>query len=230
MNVHAAPLCDLNFLPGKPISLQSVQENFSSDGGLLLVREWDQQLGLTQGFAEQLQDPRQDPEHPVLQMVRSRVYGILAGYTDQNDHQLLRSDPVFKLLSGQVPQQAPLASQPTLSRFENAIRPTDLFRLEDWFIRRFVESFSTPPSEVTLDLDVFDDPTHGQQQLTLFHGFYDQYQYLVRATHLCRKRSGDSSGLVAWDGRCGSGCRGGSATDRSGFTSKVSSGLDPCAC
>jgi len=54
-------------------------------------------------------------------------------------------------------------------------------RLEEWFIRRFVDSFTEPPKEVTLDVDVFDDPTHGQQQLTLFHGFYGQYQYLVRA-------------------------------------------------
>jgi hypothetical protein len=73
-----------------------------------------------------------------------------------------------------------LASQPTLSRFENSITPKSLLRLEDWFIERFVNSFDEPPREVTLDIDVFDDPTHGAQQLTLFHGFYKQYQYFVR--------------------------------------------------
>ena len=117
----------------------------------------------------------------MLEMVRSRVFGILAGYEDQNDHDALRSDAVFKLLADRLPDDDDLASQPTLSRFENAITPRSLLRLEDWFIDRFVNSFDEPPREVTLDIDVFDDPTHGEQQLTLYHGYYNQYQYLVSA-------------------------------------------------
>ena len=85
------------------------------------------------------------------------------------------------LLADRLPDNDDLASQPTLSRFENAITPRSLLRLEEWFINRFVESFDQPPAEITLDIDVFDDPTHGQQQLTFYHGFYKQYQYLVRA-------------------------------------------------
>jgi len=92
----------------------------------------------------------------------------------------LRTDAVFKLLADRLPEDDDLASQPTLSRFENSITPKSLLRLEDWFIERFVNSFDQPPREVTLDIDVFDDPTHGDQQLTLFHGYYKQYQYLVR--------------------------------------------------
>ncbi len=92
----------------------------------------------------------------------------------------LRTDAVFKLLADRLPENGDLASQPTLSRFENSITPKSLLRLEDWFIERFVNSFNQPPREVTLDIDVFDDPTHGDQQLTLFHGYYKQYQYLVR--------------------------------------------------
>jgi hypothetical protein len=84
-------------------------------------------------------------------------------------------------LSDRLPDDNDLASQPTLSRFENSITPRTLLQLEEWFINRFVESFDEPPREITLDIDVFDDPTHGQQQLTLFHGYYKQYQYLVRA-------------------------------------------------
>jgi hypothetical protein len=113
-------------------------------------------------------------------MVRSRVFGIIAGYEDQNDHDVLRSDAIFKLLADRSPEDDHLASQPTLSRFENAITPKALLRLEDWFIERFVSSFDQPPREVTLDIDVYDDATHGAQQLTLFHGYYKQYQYLVR--------------------------------------------------
>lgn len=181
MNLHDVWQLTLDFLPNKSISVQPVQENISTDAGLLIFRQWDQEIGFIQGFAQQLDDWRCDPDHSILEMVRSRVFGILAGYEDQNDHDALRSDAVFKLLANRLPDDDDLASQPTLSRFENAVSPRSLLRLEDWFIDRFVNSFREPPREVTLDIDVFDDATHGQQQLTLFHGFYKQYQYLVRA-------------------------------------------------
>ena len=181
MNLHDVWQLTLDFLPNKSISVQPVQENISTDAGLLIFRKWDQEIGFTQGFAQQLDDWRCDPDHSILEMVRSRVFGILAGYEDQNDHDALRSDAVFKLLANRLPDDDDLASHPTLSRFENAVSPRSLLRLEDWFIDRFVNSFREPPREVTLDIDVFDDATHGQQQLTLFHGFYKQYQYLVRA-------------------------------------------------
>jgi hypothetical protein len=73
-----------------------------------------------------------------------------------------------------------LASQPTLSRFENAIMVASLFRLREVLIDQFIAAFDAPPKRLTLDIDVFDDPTHGHQQLTFFHGYYDQYQYLPR--------------------------------------------------
>ena len=106
-------------------------------------------------------------------MVRSRVYGILAGYEDQNDHDTLRHDPVFKLVAGRSPQDDGLASQPTLSRFENAISIPSLKRLREVFIDQFIASFDTPPRHLTFDLDAVDDPAHGHQQLTFWHGHYD---------------------------------------------------------
>jgi len=181
MILHDVWKLELDFSPEKPIELEPVKEYLSTDAGLLLFRQLDEQLALTQGFAAQLSDSRSDPTHSVLQMVRSRVYGIIAGYEDQNDHDALRSDAIFKMIADRLPDDEDLASQPTLSRFENAVSPGDLLRLEAWFIRRFVDSFQEPPIEITLDIDVFDDPAHGQQQLTLFHGFYGHYQYLVRA-------------------------------------------------
>ena len=170
-----------DFLPKKTVCVQPVDENLSTDAGLLIFRQFDEQQQLTEGFAEQLSDSRCDPEHSMLEMVRSRVFGILAGYEDQNDHDALRSDAIFKLLADRLPEDDDLASQPTLSRFENAVTPRSLLRLEDWFIERFVNSLDQPPREVTLDIDVFDDPTHGAQQLTFFHGYYKHHQYLVRA-------------------------------------------------
>jgi hypothetical protein len=111
-------------------------------------------------------------------MVRQRIYGILADYEDQNDHDTLRADPVFKVIADRLPDDPDLASQPTLSRFENAASIPDLWRLRDVLADEFIQSFQAPPGHITLDLDAFDDPAHGDQQLVMFHGYYDQYQYL----------------------------------------------------
>jgi hypothetical protein len=163
-----------------PVVVAPAAGQLTSDAGLLLFRQLDQRLGLTAAFAQALNDPR-DPdliEHPLAEMVRSRVYGILAGYADQNDHDTLRADPLFKLLAGRSPDAAPLASQPTLSRFENHIDIPSLKRLRDLFIDQFLAAFDAPPRRLTLDLDAVDDPAHGHQQLTFWHGYYDQNQYL----------------------------------------------------
>jgi hypothetical protein len=165
---------------GTPLVIKPSQGQLSSDSGLLPIRQFDQRIGLTQAFADALDDPR-DPDlidHTLAEMVRSRVYGILAGYEDQNDHDTLRADPVFKLVAGRSPEENDLASQPTLSRFENAISIQSLKRLRDVFLDQFVASFESPPRHLTFDLDAVDDPAHGHQQLTFWHGYYDQNQYL----------------------------------------------------
>jgi hypothetical protein len=167
---------------GKPIVVEPSEAQLTSDAGLLPIRQFDEQIGLTEQFAGALHDLRYEPfvQHGVLEMVRMRLFGILADYPDQNDHDVLRSDPVFKLIAGRSPRDEDLASQPTLSRFENAIDVGSLRRLQDVFIDQFIASFDEQPAELTLDIDPFDDPTHGQQQLTFFHGYYQQYQYLPR--------------------------------------------------
>jgi len=171
-----------SFFGAKPVVVEVSASQLSSDAGLLPIRQLDEVLGLTEQFAAGLVDVRCGPTltHTYVEMTRSRVYGILAGYEDQNDHDALRSDAVFKLVAGRSPDGEDLASQPTLSRFENAIDPRSLLNLQDVLIDQFIASFDKPPIRVTFDIDPFDDPTHGQQQLTFFHGFYDQYQYLPR--------------------------------------------------
>jgi hypothetical protein len=172
----------LNFFDAKPIVVEPTFGQLTSDAGLLPFRQLDEQIGLTRRFADALTDVRAavQVDHTFLEMVRMRVYGILADYPDQNDHDRLRSDPLFKLLCNRSIRDPDLASQPTLSRFENAIGVRSFFRLEEWLLEEFIASFPEPPRELTLDIDCFDDPTHGQQQLTFFHGYYDQYQYLAR--------------------------------------------------
>lgn len=172
-----------DFLPGKPIVVEPVAAALSSDAGLLPIRQLDERLGLTAQFIAALEDSRHKEliEHTFAEMVRMRIYGITADYEDQNDHDTLRSDPVFKLIAGRKPSDDDLASQPTLSRFENSISVQSLFRLRDVLIDQFIAAFPTPPRRLTFDIDTFDDPTHGQQQLSFFHGYYNQYQYLPRA-------------------------------------------------
>lgn len=167
---------------GKPIVVEPSQARLTSDAGLLPIRAFDEQIGLTEQFAGALQDRRRAcrTTHLFLEMLRQRVYGILADYEDQNDHDALRSDPVFKLIAGRAPDDDDLASQPTLSRFENAVSVRSLFRLQDVLVDQFIASFETAPARLTFDIDAFDDATHGQQQLTFFHGYYNQYQYLPR--------------------------------------------------
>ena len=113
-------------------------------------------------------------------MLRRRVSGILADYEDQHDHDVLRSDPIFKWIAGTSPDGPDLASQPTLSRFENSVTPRDDLRLREVFVDQFLDSFREPPPRLTFDIDTSDDPAHGKQQLEFFHGYYDQYQYQPR--------------------------------------------------
>jgi hypothetical protein len=164
----------------REVLCQAVEQDLSSDTGLLLFAQFDKKLGWTKEFASLISDQRVNPDHSALSIVRQRVFGILAGYEDQNDHDTLRSDPIFKLISGRELSDADLASQPTISRLENAVTAGDLLKMEKWCIEQFVNSFDEPPERITLDIDTYDDPTHGRQQLTFWHNYYRQNQYQVR--------------------------------------------------
>lgn len=178
MSLHSVWLECLGFLPRTRVVVENSGGRLTSDAGLLVVREFDERIGMTEAFSAALDDDRLEPTHSMLDMVRQRVYGILAGYEDQNDHDTLRHDPVFQLVCDRLPEDgAELASQPTLSRFENAISVKTLFRLRELLVEQFIESFDEEPGRLTFDLDGFDDPAHGDQQLTLFHGYYGQKQY-----------------------------------------------------
>jgi len=180
MSIQPDVQLTFDFLPNLPVVVETSPAQLSSDAGLLPFRQLDEQIGLTQSFAAVLDDPRaaSQTEHTLLEMTRARIYGILAGYEDQNDHDILRSDPVFKLIADRSPAAEPLASQPTLSRFENCINIPSLKRLREVFVDQFLASFAEPPAYLTFDFDAVADPAHGAQQLVLFHGFYEQYQYL----------------------------------------------------
>lgn len=180
MTKQAVGSLNFKFEDERPIKIETSDAPLTTDAGLLLFRQLDERLKITEQFASVLHDDR-DPEqttHTMLSMLRQRVYGILSDYPDQNDHDTLRQDPAFKIIAGREPKGVDLASQPTLSRFENNVSIADLWNLQDKLMDTFIQSFPEPPTQLTLDVDAFDDPTHGHQQLTMFHGLYDQYQYL----------------------------------------------------
>lgn len=169
-------------LVNRPVVVKRVGVEMSSDAGLLPVREFDRRWRFTERLAECLDDVRSRCEHSFEEMLRQRLFGILADYEDCNDHDDLRHDPIFKLVTKRLPDDEPLASQPTLSRFENSITPGMLFKLQSLLVTTGIERLRQKhdgalPESITLDIDPTAVATHGEQQLTMFHGFYDQHQY-----------------------------------------------------
>jgi Transposase DDE domain group 1 len=173
-----------------------------ADAGLLSLRAFDKKLDLVADLARRLPDPRSQDQctYSCADLLAQRVYQILAGYPDARDAHTLRTDPLFQTLLDVSPAdaEATLASPSTLNRFQYAYtrrqaqlpaeeRPVLLEQptarnqrlriFNDYLVELFVRTRRQPPRYVIVDLDATDDPTHGQQILSLFHGYYDQYQY-----------------------------------------------------
>ncbi len=169
----------------KPVVATFDHAHASSDGGAVLLRAADQRLQLTSRLARCLTDGR-DPDrvtHALTDLVAQRVFGIACGYPDANDGDRLANDPIQKLLLNRDPVHGQgLASQPTVSRFENGAGPRALYamgrELAAMVIERHRRRLRGRARRITIDLDVTDDPTHGAQQLTFFHGHYDTWCYL----------------------------------------------------
>jgi len=200
-----------------------------SDAGLLAVRQLDRELGILAEAAQRLPDPRSElfVVHSAERILTQQVYQILAGYPDGNDAQLLRDDPLFKTIVGIDPRETEqsLASGSTLNRFQHAftrreahkpieerevifeVRQAQIERikaLNEFLVDVFVRTRKQQPAEVIIDLDPTDDPTHGQQQLSLFHGYYDQHQYFPML--IFEGNTGIPLGAWLRPGTVGAGC------------------------
>ena len=169
----------------RPVVAQFDQREGSSDGGALLLKAADRHYGLVAGLASCLRDQRQASkiDHSLRELVGQRVFSIACGYPDANDSARLSEDPIHKLLLDRDPIEGrDLASQPTLSRFENGVGVKELYRsgefLAESLIRRHAKRLRHRAYRVTIDLDPTDDPTHGAQQLSFFNGHYDTWCYL----------------------------------------------------
>jgi hypothetical protein len=169
----------------KPVVARGDLPDASSDGGLVLFKALDTQLGLTQRLATCLEDTREPGKvlHETIELLQQRVFGLCAGYADGNDAARLRHDPIHKLVLGRDPLDGlGLASQPTLARFENAVSVRELRAmthvLADTVIAQQRRRLKGRARRITIDLDPTDDPTHGQQEFAFFNGHYDTWCYL----------------------------------------------------
>jgi len=153
----------------------------TTDGGGLLLREANRRTGLIERLTDCIPDPRNPlmTVHDQRTMLAQRIFGIALGYEDLNDHDTLREDPLFSVLADKRPDpDEPLASSPTLCRFENRIARQTLVRMSEVFVDTFIASYRRPPKELILDVDATDDLIHGQQENRFFHGYYDAYCFL----------------------------------------------------
>ena len=166
------------------------QEQASSDGGAVLLKACDERLGLSAAMAACLRDARQPSkiQHSYEEIFQQRMFGIACGYADGNDAARLANDPVFKLLAGRDPVTgSALASQPTLSRFENAVSSGELLQMSAALAAAVIQRHRRRKRKVrriTIDLDPTEDATHGGQQLSFFNRLYDGWCYLPVAGFL----------------------------------------------
>jgi Transposase DDE domain group 1 len=180
-----------------PVPLEATFDGgrLTSDGGLPWVAEAEAVLGVCAALAAAVPEWRRGPvRHSLVALVRQRVFQIACGYEDQNDAATLRRDPLLKLVCGRLPETgADLASQPTLSRLENAVRATSCYRLAVALATVYLHERERagPPARVLLDLDGTADPTYGHQEGTAYHGYFRQHMY-----HPLLVFDGDTAQLV----------------------------------
>ena len=177
---HPTPLI-LAPVGGKAVALDCDGGRLSSDAGLVLRKEIDEQLGLTRALAAALSDARDarrirfTPED----LLQQRIFQIAAGDEDANDANTLRHDPIFKLLLDRLPETgAPLASQPTISRFENRVSRTELYRMALVLMDQFIASYDSPPEGIVLDVADTEDRAHGAQEHIRYDGYYGGYCFM----------------------------------------------------
>ena len=169
----------------KPLVATFDRQHASSDGGAVLLKAAERVYGLVAGFARCLVGRREPGKirHTLAALLGQRIFGIACGHPDVNDAKHLADDPIHKLLLGRDPVAGEaLASQPTISRFENGVGPSALYELGRELAMRVIERhqqrLAGRAQRITIDLDPTDDATHGAQQLTFFNGHYDSWCYL----------------------------------------------------
>jgi hypothetical protein len=171
----------LDFYQNRRMEVKFGDQQLSTDGGILLARQAEERVEIIAGMAERIKDER-DPHriiHGMEQLVMQRVLQIANGYEDAVDSNQMRHDPILKIACNRLPiaEAEQLASQPTMSRLENQVTKKENAAMRGLFVERFLEQHQTAPKQIVLDIDGWDAPTHGNQQLSFFHGYYDHKMY-----------------------------------------------------
>ncbi|QYX32988.1 IS1380 family transposase [Sphaerospermopsis torques-reginae] len=180
----------------RPVVVNFQGGKVTSDAGLSLIAEIDRKLQITARLAQCFQDYRQPNkrQHSIEDLIAQRIYGLIMGYEDLNDHEELRHDPMFAIAVGkrigQEKEPVTLASKSTLNRLEHC--PLNIEQgaesryhrighstaeIEKLFVKIFLESYSSEPKQIILDLDVTDDLVHGNQEQVFFNTYYGAYCY-----------------------------------------------------
>lgn len=153
----------------------------TSDGGLTWLQQTESELGVCETIAKEVPEWRRGRiRHPLVTLVKQRVFQIACGYEDQDDSDFLRTDPLLKLVCGALPESGrDLASQPTISRMENAIDSGACYRMAKALAELYVRERGKDgvPQKVLLDFDATDDPTHGDQEESYYHGYFGEHIY-----------------------------------------------------
>ena len=161
--------------------------DITSDAGVLLVGLADKKLGLTEAMADCVTDRRDQSKvvHSFLDMTRERIFSISHGYEDANDLDRLGSDPALKAACERLPSSGvDLASQPTISRFENTPSAKVLVRMGTCMAEKVISQLALGTRRVIIDVDPTDDPCHGQQELEFFNGHYGEHCFLPIHVHI----------------------------------------------
>jgi hypothetical protein len=165
-------------LPTSDIQARFDGPQLTSDGGLLWIAEADTALGLCPALARHVPEwRRRAGQHSLEELVRQRVFQIACGYEDQNDAATLRHDPLLKLVCGRLPDETPLASQPTFSRLENAVDAKACYRLAAALLALYIRERGREgrPERLLIDADGTDDPTHGEQEGSAYHEYHGEH-------------------------------------------------------
>lgn len=178
-------------ISGKKVTAEFDGGSLTSDAGVMFLREVEKGIGLIRRLTEVLTDHRHQSytDHSHEELLRQRIFQIACGYEDANDCDELRHDPVLKAACERLPISGDdLASQPTMTRLENSVSRSDLYRMAQVFLDNFMDSYDRPPEAIVLDPDTTDNTTYGHQQMSLFNGYYDETCYLP--LHIYEGKSG----------------------------------------
>jgi len=165
---------------GKKVSIDFNGGSITSDAGVFLMSEVESNVKIIKMLADCTNDPRRQSSvtHPLESLYKQRIFQITCGYEDANDSNGLRKDPAMKMAVGCLPDSdQDLASQPTISRLENMITVRELYQMGAGFVDHFIASYAEPPEIIVLDFDDTNDDVHGNQQLAMFNGYYQETCY-----------------------------------------------------